>query len=436
MTDHLSTLQVEQLCVSALPEDELAAAAVHTAKCQSCHQRFVQELRRQRNSVPFTFTLEPKFWFRDDHVDFELLVALADKTLDRETEEIVHIHLQTCETCREDVRSFLASREITASEMEVSYGPTYRAPAVDITGAPWWQRMQSRPVYAVAAIVLAAVLVVIGAVALNKKSGSLEAGKHEQANSHIEQSPGISSSPEPNVASSPGNVDDSARVAILKDGGGEVTIDKDGRVTGLDEVSDNSRQYIARAALSEHIDPAEVLRRLSGDQSSLRGSDNGNDGLRLLYPVRSVVIEDRPTFRWESIAGTSSYRVYVLDSKQKQVGQSEDLPPNRTRWIAPSRLRRGQVYSWIVTAMVDGKKVVSPSASAPEMKFAVLSAADFEELTRLKKSTSHLALGVFYARAGLLNEAEGEFRSLGELNPQAALPRKLLQSVRNTKRGN
>src|SRR5688572_15436119 len=122
MPRHLSTSQIKQLCVNALPEDMLVAAAVHTAQCQCCHQLFVEELRRQRGSVSFNFTLEPEFWFRDDHVDFDLLVALADKTLDQETEEIVNIHLKTCETCREDVRGFLAFREATAREMDISYG--------------------------------------------------------------------------------------------------------------------------------------------------------------------------------------------------------------------------------------------------------------------------------------------------------------------------
>ena len=87
-----------------------------------------------------------------------------------------------------------------------------------------------------------------------------------------------------------------------------------------------------------------------------------------------------------------------------------------------------------MTALVDGKKVVSPSASAPEMKFAVLSTADFQELSRLKKSNSHLALGVFYAKVGLLNEAEREFERLVEINPQSELSRKLLQSVRTIKK--
>jgi hypothetical protein len=225
-------------------------------------------------------------------------------------------------------------------------------------------------------------------------------------------------------------VDNSAKVAVLKDAAGEVTIYKNGHVTGIDQVSESSRQYVARAALSEQLEPADVLRRLSAEQSSLRSNDNGQQKFRLLYPLRRVVTDDRPVFRWESLPDVSSYRVYVLDADGNQVSQSGELPPTQTKWKLPARLRRGQIFSWVVTALVEGKKIVSPSASAPEAKFAILSTADFQELTRLKRSNSHLALGVFYARTGLLDQAEREFQTLVELNPQSEMPRKLLQSVR------
>lgn len=428
MTHHLSESEIKQLCVSALPEDELTAAAVHTTECQSCDQRFVQELKRQRGPIPFNFTLEPEFWFRNEHLDFDQIIGLAENTFDEETLEIINIHLGACESCREDVRSFLAFRYATVGEMKVSYGPTHYESSDNMRGAPWvWQRLQSHPVYAVAAIVLVAVGVLIGVIALSKRSGPLEVTKQQQTNRDNERRASISPAP-------PASVEDAPGVAKLKDAGGEVTIDKDGRITGLGEVSENSRQYVARAALSEQIVPADVLRRLSGEPGDLRGNDDGPRGVRLLYPVRRVVTEARPVFRWESLSGVSSYRVYVLDQDGDQVIQSEDLPPTKTQWEAPASLRRGQIFSWAVTALVDGKKVVSPSASAPEMKFAVLSTADFQELSRLKKSNSHLALGVFYARVGLLNEAEREFERLAEVNPQSELPRKLLQSVRTIRK--
>ena len=428
MTHHLSTLQIKQLCVSALPEDELTAAAVHTAECKACDQRFIEELKRQRGSAPFSFTLEPEFWFRNEHLDFDQLVGLAENTFDEETREIIDIHLSTCESCREDVRSFLGFREATAGEMNVSYSPTYYEPSDELRAAPpWWQRLKRRPVYAVAAIVLLGVVVLIGVIALSRRSEPLEANKQGQIIRDSERGPNITPTPAPGV-------EDSPKVAVLKDAGGEVTINRDGRITGLNEVSENSRQYVARAALSEQIVRSDVLRRLSGEPGGLRGNNDGPQGFRLLYPVRRVVTEARPVFRWESLPGVSSYRVYVLDQVGNQVSQSEELPPTQTQWEAPASLRRGQIFSWVVTAIVDGQKVVSPSASAPEIKFAVLSTADFQELNRLRTSNSHLALGVFYARVGLLNEAEREFEGLVELNPQSELPRKLLQSVRTIRK--
>ena len=422
--------------MSALTEDEAAAAAVHMADCQDCHERFVAELNYQRGNIPFSFTLDPEFWFRDDHVDFDLLVGIADETLDQDTQEIINIHLKTCETCREDVRSFLAFRKTSAGEINVSYArPNYESTQNLVPAGSWWRGLLTRPSYAVAAVVLLALALLAGMIALTRKSGPLEASNNGHVNTGAERNPDASPSQSSETASSPPN-DVSAQIAKLNDSGGEVTIDKNGRVTGLDNVSENSRQYIARATLSEQIQPPDVLRRLSGQQSGLRGEDNGGKAFTLLYPLRRVVTEDRPTFRWESLSGATNYRVYVLDVNSDQVAQSEELSPTQTQWKAPTPLRRGQIFSWVVTAQVDGKEIVSPSASAPEVKFAILSSNDLNELNQLKKSNSHLALGVFYARVGLVTEAEREFQKVIQLNPQSDLPRKLLESVRKLRKAN
>jgi anti-sigma factor ChrR (cupin superfamily) len=120
VTHHLSTSQLARFCAGALSDDEVKTVARHVADCSSCHQRFVEELRNQVGSGPFTFTLEPEFWFRDDHLDFDLLVKLADGKLDQCTREIIDVHLRTCESCREDVRSFLAYREAETRAMKES----------------------------------------------------------------------------------------------------------------------------------------------------------------------------------------------------------------------------------------------------------------------------------------------------------------------------
>jgi hypothetical protein len=83
-----------------------------------------------------------------------------------------------------------------------------------------------------------------------------------------------------------------------------------------------------------------------------------------------------------------------------------------------------------VTAVVDGKEIVSPSPAAPEMKFQILSAKSLKELNQLKRTRSHLALGVFYARVGMLTEAEHHLAQVARLNPSSSVSRNLLRSVR------
>ena len=360
------------------------------------------------------------------------------------TREIIEIHSKVCGTCREDIRSFLAFRKQSAREMEVSYGPTGHASPHKGSGLPWGRGLGWKPTYAVAAVVLGVLALVITAFVLKRRSETLEAKKNEPTQINIVASPtptsnnpaSLPSPPSPEPSRSPDatpspTIDNSTAVAVLKDGRGEVTLDESGRVAGLEEISSVSRQEIAQALLTERIEEPEVLKTLGGGESNLRGSNNTVTTIKLLYPTRRVIIEDRPMCRWESLTGASSYKVYVLDSKGNAIATSEELAPTETQWAVKAALKRGEVFSWVVTAIVDGKEIVSPAASAPEMKFAVLSTKDAQELTQLKKTRSHLALGVFYARAGLLTEAEREFQQLVRLNPQSQLPAKLLRSVRS-----
>jgi len=142
-----------------------------------------------------------------------------------------------------------------------------------------------------------------------------------------------------------------------------------------------------------------------------------------------VIIESSPVFKCEQLSGASAYRVNVLDSRGCQVAESGDLPSAITEWKPGTPLDRGNIYSWVVIAVVDGKEIVSPGASAPAMKFQVLSTSDLTKLDQLKRTHSHLALGVLFAKVGLLAEAERELKELVRLNPHDKVAKKLLRSV-------
>jgi hypothetical protein len=208
-----------------------------------------------------------------------------------------------------------------------------------------------------------------------------------------------------------------------------VTVDKAGNLSGLDEIPQNTRQEIGEALIAENIKAPATQTELSGGPIVLRGPDN-NPTFRLWSPARTVIISDRPSFEWEKLAGAISYRVSVGDLKGYEIAKSEELPADQTRWTPPNSLKRGEIYAWEVEATVDGKKIVSPGRSAPQRKFKVLSTRSAQELEQLKKARSHLALGVFYAREGMVAEAEHEFERLTELNPQSKVALTLLRRIR------
>ena len=66
------------------------------------------------------------------------------------------------------------------------------------------------------------------------------------------------------------------------------------------------------------------------------------------------------------------------------VTKSDALTPDRNDWLVPTPLKRGEIYAWTVTAVVDGKEITSPGPSAPEMKFQVLSAANLPAIESAK----------------------------------------------------
>jgi hypothetical protein len=148
----------------------------------------------------------------------------------------------------------------------------------------------------------------------------------------------------------------------------------------------------------------------------------------LLGPSGTVSATDRPNLRWQALAGATSYTVSVFDADFNLVTRSS--PITATQWTTPS-LRRGMIYSWEVVALRNGQEVRSPVAPAPRAQFKILEAEKLLELTNLKKHKpiSHLALGLTYARFGLLVEAEGQLQILARENPNSPVAARLLRTV-------
>jgi hypothetical protein len=218
-------------------------------------------------------------------------------------------------------------------------------------------------------------------------------------------------------------------VVALNDGARKVSIDKDGRVRGLETLSPAEREAVRAALLAGRAPSSAELEGLGARSNERLMGAPGSSSFGLRGPVGVVVRSETPTFRWNALEGATGYTVNVFDSGFNRVMTSG--PVNKTEWTATRPLTRGTLYLWQVTATVGGKEIQAPAPPAPEARFRVLSRAQTESLTRGEKlyAGSHLMLGLLYSRAGLLDEAEREFRALVSANPDSQAAQRLLKNI-------
>jgi hypothetical protein len=194
------------------------------------------------------------------------------------------------------------------------------------------------------------------------------------------------------------------------------------RATGPESAIDSSliaRDLIMPAAIEIFDKPPSL---------TVRGSAPQVESFAVISPFCTLV-SDEPTFRWTALPGTTSYVVAVYDSNLRLVTTSQPL--TETHWSAPDLLQRGMVYTWTVVAAKDGKEIIAP-ALPTRAEFTVIGASQLIGLNRrIKRTVSHAARGVIYAEAGLLDDAEREFRSHLAIDPADDRARKLLETVQS-----
>lgn len=434
-TEHISKSIMERFSVRNLSETKLTSVSRHLRECPDCQAEFVSTLRRQREVANLSFTLAPEFWLRNEHLDYEQLVEFAEGKLDATDRELIDAHLKVCPPCQEDVRGFLVFREQIAREMNISYAPVEKGSLHErLSWLSWWRGLTWKPVYSATVVVLGIVLVFGGAFLLTRRTDDQRAQQPTPQVSPA-STPAVAinlQSPTASPNESPTQKPITAEAVVLNDRGRTITVDKSGDVAGLDDVPAPTRNEIAQVLLSGRIDHPRVLKELSGEDSNLRGS-NSAQSFKLISPARTVIASDRPTFEWENVSGASAYTVYVNDARGHVVARSEALAPDRREWLINKPLNRGEIYGWTVAAVVDGREITSPGPSTPERKFQVLSTANLHQLNSLRKGRSNLALGLFYAKVGMIPEAGLHLQNLLRENPNSSQAKKLLIEIRALK---
>ncbi len=123
----------------------------------------------------------------------------------------------------------------------------------------------------------------------------------------------------------------------------------------------------------------------------------------------------------------------MFDGNYQKVAESPAL--SATTWQVGSPLARGGEYIWQVTATKGSETIRAPQRPQPDARFMVLSAVRSSEIERARSryGRSNLVMGLVYANAGLIDEAEREFQKLAARNPGSPSVQRLLRSIRSKK---
>jgi len=424
--EHLSQKQVEDYSQQQMHASELLSVGDHLDVCEACRRRVESAM----NVDSAFFALHGEAFAENGelsaHLTPEKTADYVDSNLSGESLQMVSDHLSNCEQCALAVNDLRAFRNGIAPALDREYRP---AAATVPTKSAWRERFVSlfrvSPLPAFGGAALAVLLLTVIAWLVWRTPAEKEP--------QIAVGPTPSSQPSPSAPPtappSPQPEPERVVVAQLNDGGRVVALDQEGTLSGADDLPSAYQALLAKALSTQKIEKSPQLQGLSRPPSSLMSGDNQKEQFAVLAPVGTVLLTDKPAFRWSTMEDATGYVVEVYDDQFKLVAASPQLTD--ATWT--TTLTRGKVYSWQVKALKDGQEVTSPRPPAPQAKFRVLDQAKANEIARAKRThrNSHLTLALLYADAGLIREAEQELRLVRRANPNSDLARSLLRSLQS-----
>ena len=426
MSEHLSAQTIEQYWRRTIAPIELLAAVDHLAICDDCRRRAAHVVGA-KDVLP---SVQSSLHAEIEHVSYEQMASFVDGQLTAADRESVESHLKLCGECADEVSDLQNFRMSMATAPQTTDEPpaktTFRERLSAFWSTSWSPRFATASIAAVLLVLVAGALIVMWKTRVSNDRSSTEVAS---VPSPSPEAPTQANAGNENTGSNESSSNDSTIAIELNDAGGRITLDKQGNITGLDALAPSAKSAVARALTAERVEQSQALAELNPKAGVLLGEQGKNSESLLVSPVGTVVRDDQPRFRWRALNGASSYTVNILDADFNVVSTSPPLTV--TTWTPPSRLARGRVFSWQVETIKEGQKLIFPSAPSPEARFKILESDKTRELIQAEqtKPRSHLALGVLYARAGLIDDAERELRALVTTNPQSTTARRLLRSI-------
>ncbi len=391
---HLTEKQLSEYANRTRSPAELLCVDDHLANCADCCKKLSSVLQANSggNGAVNFLIRELTATAEDFHLSFAQIAAYVDQQLGAPERQVITDHLHLCHTCQSEIEDLQAFQQTLAQSLSGTPKPT---------GKPkWWETVKTlRPGARWFWPAAAAVgLVLVAFVFYGRKPPAPIASQSPIAPTAI-VTPTTSNSP-PN---SPAPLPTPSPAAPLAE-----------------------ERAVQMALATGRLEiPAEV-KSLRAKGGNLLSGKPGEAAFAVVAPQGVMIESDQPRLQWSSLSGAKQYVVTITDQSFNEVARSQSL--TTTNWI-PQKLERGRAYQWQVTATTaEGKELTAPSPAAPEARFKVISNDALSTVRRARQryAASHLELGVIYARAGLLADAEQEFKVASNQSP---LARRLLEQL-------
>jgi hypothetical protein len=444
LSDHLTQTQIKDYGRDMIPAAEWLFVVDHLSICEACRRQVEEAVDGEAaylalKSGAFAEEVALSSTTERAHLTFEQMARFVDRTAASEELQAVKDHLTWCEECETAVDDLRAFKDQVMPELEREN----RLPPMDIATEGRWHRLVAAmssfwpksPALVFGSALATLLLAAVGWLGWQRWQALQETKARLEV---VETAPSPGVSPPPITTPVPEGAP--IIIARLNDGEGQVTLDQGGRLSGANHLPPEYQRMVKRALADQGFERSPLLAELSQPGITPRGEapsggkDRDGDAQRgkfsVIEPVGAVILSDHPTFRWSHLDGATGYVVNVYDERFNLATTS--LQVTGQSWTVPQSLKRGGTYYWQVKAVKDGREFKAPHPPAPQAKFRILNEAKADELAQARRAyaSSHLMLGLLYADAGLLDEAELEFNALLKANPNSALARRLLRQVR------
>jgi|GEM_PF-879954 len=437
--------ELEQFLKGKLDPQRLLAVDDHIRSCSECKAAIAGLPARMRARADFSAALIGA----KDCPEYEELSGYVDHTLEPKLAKAIEVHANMCELCARDIARIqeLRSHAELRGKVAVRPGMMARRERTPFLG---WKK---------ALVALTAAGAVTAAVILGNFFGPASqpvtnVAKNPPAANHAPapvkpNNPVVAINPElprqnpaapdktqttPKTAAQLNSKPKPAApvvVAVLKDGNYRVI--KQGNGLAFAKNGASTRTPIearVAAAIDEKLRTGKIKPvkpvQMAMASIAMRDDNSGYEAPptapKQASPIAKVLINDTPTLVWSAVDLADSYRVRVYDDSGNLVAEETT---DKTSITLAKPLARGQVYKWRVGVRFSESEEWAESAAA---KFAIISAADYTSIQKLKNQLpgSHLALGAMYESLGLYDEAANEYRALRRANPNSKLAQKLL----------